>query len=144
MILLDTNVVSEAMKPGPNQSVAAWLDMQVAETLFLSSVSLAELMFGIQTLPDGRRKTGLAYALDELLKLYHGRVLLFDAEAARHYAALAARAREAGKRLPIADGYIAAIAATAGFIVATRDIAPFEAAGVSIVNPWTEEPLLHR
>ena len=86
MILLDTNVVSEAMKPEPDSAVRAWLNEQVAETLYLSSVTLAALLFGIGALPEGRRKNGLGEALNGLLELFGDRVLTFDTEAARLYA----------------------------------------------------------
>lgn len=136
MIVLDTNVVSEAMKPSPNPTVLAWLNAQVAETLYLSSVTLAELLYGIGTLPEGRRKDALAGMLDGLLELFASRVLPFDADAARCYAQLATQARAAGKGFPTPDGYIAAIAVSHGFTVATRDTSPFEAAGVPVINPW--------
>ncbi|MGJ4911337.1 type II toxin-antitoxin system VapC family toxin [Bradyrhizobium oligotrophicum] len=137
MILLDTNVVSEAMKPEPSPEVLAWLDKQVAETLYLSSVTIAELMFGIGALPRGRRKERLAAALNGLLELFGSRILPFDTSAARHYAELAVKARAAGKGFPTPDGYIAAIAACHGFIVASRDTSAFKAAGIGFVNPWT-------
>jgi predicted nucleic acid-binding protein len=136
MIVLDTNVVSEAMKPEPHPAVRAWLNEQVAETLYLSSVTLAELLFGIGAIPAGRRKNLLAETLDGLLDLFGERVLAFDAGAARRYAELAVKARTAGKGFPTPDGYIAAIAAARGFIVATRDTGPFEAAGLNVINPW--------
>ena len=136
MIVLDTNVVSEAMKPGPHKAVQAWLDEQAAETLYLSSVTLAELLFGIASLPAGRRKDGLAQTLDGLLELFRDRILAFDTDAARHYAELAVAARAAGKGFSTPDGYIAALAAARGFSVATRDVAPFRAAGVKVINPW--------
>lgn len=136
MILLDTNVVSEAMKPGPDPAVRAWLDEQAAETLYLSSVTLAELLFGIGCVPDGRRKTALVQTLEGLLALFGDRILAFDTDAARHYAVLAVAARAAGKGFSTADGYIAAIAAARRFTVATRDVAPFLAAEVAVINPW--------
>ncbi|MGJ4931082.1 type II toxin-antitoxin system VapC family toxin [Bradyrhizobium sp. HKCCYLS2038] len=137
MILLDTNVVSEAMKPEPSPQVKSWLDQQVAETLYLSSVTIAELMFGIGALPRGRRKDRLTAALNGVLELFGSRVLAFDTSAARHYAELAVKARAAGKGFPTPDGYIAAIAACHGFIVASRDTSAFKAAGIAVVNPWT-------
>ena len=97
MILLDTNVVSEVMKPQPNPAVRAWLNEQAAETLFLSSLTLAELWFGIGALPAGKRRNMLAET---------------------------------------PDGYIAAIAASRGFIVASRDTAPYLAAKITVINPW--------
>lgn len=136
MILLDTNVISEAMRPRPHAAVQAWLDEQAAETLYLSSVTLAELLFGIGALPAGRRKDALGQMLDGLLALFGNRVLAFDADAARHYAGLAVAARAAGKGFSTPDGYIAAIGTARGFVVATRDVGPFQAAGVKIINPW--------
>jgi len=138
MIVLDTNVVSEAMKPEPDAAARAWLNNQLAETLYLSSVTLAELLFGIRALPAGQRKDRLTVALDGLLELFGDRVLPFDTEAARHYAELAVTAKAGGRGFPTPDGYIAAIAAANGFIVATRDTGPFEAAGVPLINPWEE------
>lgn len=137
MIVLDTNVVSEAMKPEPAAAVRDWLDEQAAETLYLSSVTVAELLFGIGALPDGRRKRQLATVLDGLLVLFDGRVLAFDTDAARHYADRAVVARRAGKGFPTPDGYIAAIATAHGFAVATRDTSAFEAAGVPVIDPWS-------
>ena len=136
MIILDTNVVSEAMKPEPNPVVRAWLNDQAAETLYLSSVTLAELLFGIAALPLGKRKDMLAQTLDGLMGLFKDRVLPFDVEAARHYADLAVVAKVSGRGFPTPDGYIAAIAASRGFIVASRDTAPYEAAKVTVINPW--------
>jgi predicted nucleic acid-binding protein len=136
MIVLDTNVVSEAMKAEPNAAVRAWLDAQAAETLYLSSVTLAELLFGIGTLPSGRRKEALTQTLDGLLALFGDRVLPFDTDAARNYAELAVTARASGKGLPTPDGYIAAIANARGFSVATRDVAPFQTVGLNVINPW--------
>lgn len=136
MIVLDTNVVSEAMKPEPNPAVRDWLNNQAAETLYLSSVTLAELLFGIGTLPAGKRKDMLAQALEGLMQLFRDRVLPFDSDAAWRYAELAVKARAAGRGFPTPDGYIAAIAASRGFIVASRDTAPYEAAGIAIINPW--------
>ncbi len=137
MILLDTNVISEAMKPEPHAAVRDWLDAQVAETLFVSSVTIAELMFGIGALPQGKRKDKLAAALDGVLELFADRILPFDTEAARRYADLAIKARAAGKGFPTPDGYIAAIAAAHGFAVASRDTSAFMAAGLSVIDPWT-------
>jgi predicted nucleic acid-binding protein len=136
MIVLDTHVVSEAMKPEPHPAVRAWLNEQAAETLYLSSVTLAELLFGIKALPTGKRKEMLALTLDGLMGLFRDRVLPFDTDAARHYAELAVTARAAGRGFPTPDGYIVAIAASRGFIVASRDTAPYEAARVTVINPW--------
>ena len=136
MILLDTNVVSEAMKAEPHPSVSSWLNAQAADTLFLSSLTVAELMFGIGALPQGKRKDSQTATLESVLALFEARVLSFDIAAARHYATLATEARAAGKGFPAPDGYIAAIAAAHGFAVASRDTTAFTAAGLTVIDPW--------
>ena len=136
MIVVDTNVISEAMNPAPNQAVIAWLNLQSAQTLFITSVSVAELVFGIGILPAGNRKNALADAFEGLLALFEDRVLPFDVNAARHYALIASSSRANGQTIAIADGFIAGIAGANGFAVATRDTAPFKAAGLAVINPW--------
>lgn len=138
MIVLDTNVVSEAMRPQPSPVVVAWLNAQAAETLYLSSVTLAELLFGIGALPAGVKKDRLAQALDRLPALFPGRVLPFDQDAARRYADMAVIARALGRPLPVADGYLAATAAARGFAVATRNIQHFGDTGVELIDPWQD------
>jgi predicted nucleic acid-binding protein len=136
MIILDTSVVSETMKPKPEAKVLAWLDGQAAETLYLTSVTLAELLFGVAALPSGKRMNRLKSAIDGLIDLYSERVLPFDMNAARHYASLAVTARRSGRGFPAPDGYIAAIAAAHGYLVASRDAAAFKSAGIKVINPW--------
>lgn len=136
MILLDTNVISEAIKPDSHPTVRAWLDAQAAETLFLPSITIAELLFGIGALPDGRRKSILAARIDDLLGAFAGRILPLDTSGARRYADLAVKARAAGKGFPTPDGYIAAIAAAHDFAVASRDTSAFKAAGLTVIDPW--------
>ncbi|WP_372021877.1 type II toxin-antitoxin system VapC family toxin [Tistrella mobilis] len=136
MILLDTNVVSEAMTRDPHPRVREWLDAQSAETLFLSSITVAELLFGIGALPPGRRRNALSAAVDDVLNVFAARILPFDTRAARCHADLAVKARAAGKGFPTPDGYIAAIAAAHGFAVASRDTAAFDAAGLTVIDPW--------
>jgi hypothetical protein len=137
MIILDTNVISEPMKADADPAVAAWLDRQAAETLYLTATNLSELLIGIELLPGGKRKRGLAAAIRELLEILFGtRFLAFDREAAAAYATLVSRAQAKGYSISVADGQIAAIAAVHRFTVATRDTAPFRAAGVPVINPW--------
>jgi predicted nucleic acid-binding protein len=136
MVVLDTNVVSETMKSEPDLSVRTWLNNQVAETLYLASVTVAELLFGIAALPEDKRRDRLEESVDGLMVLFRNRMVSFDIDAARRYAELAVTAKTRGRNFPVADGYIAAIAASRGFIVASRDTAPFEAAGLSVINPW--------
>ena len=137
MILLDTIVISEAIKPQPDPNVSAWLDAQAAETLYLSTVTLAEMQFGIGALPVGKRKVMLMEALDGVVELFAGRILTFDVNAARKYGELAVKARPAGKGFPTPYGYIAAIAAARGFTIASRDASAFLAAGIDVIDPWT-------
>jgi toxin FitB len=136
MIVIDTNVVSEFLKSAPSPAVLQWLNNQPSETLFLSSVSVGELLFGIGLLKKGQRRAALEQAVEALIALYSPRVLMYNDSAARAYADLASQAQLAGRKLPIADAYIAAIAKSNGFLVATRDTGPFQAAGVGTVNPW--------
>ncbi|MFQ5347280.1 MAG: type II toxin-antitoxin system VapC family toxin [Rhodothalassiaceae bacterium] len=139
MIILDTNVVSEPLRRDGDPGVVAWLDRHAPETMFLTTTSLAELLFGIAILPDGKRKDGLDTALADLLdKLFGARILPFDRDAARLFARLLAHARVRGRAISMADGQIAAIASVRGFAVATRDTEPFEALGVPVVNPWKD------
>lgn len=137
MIILDTNVVPEAMKPIPDDAVRSWLDEQAVETLFLTSVTVAELMFGIGALPAGKRREKLSAALDGLMGFFAGRILPFDTPAAQQYAGLAVRVPAAGKGFSTPDGYVAAIAAAKGFAVATRDTSAFNAAVIGVINPWS-------
>ncbi|HET7922805.1 MAG TPA: type II toxin-antitoxin system VapC family toxin [Gammaproteobacteria bacterium] len=137
MIILDTNVVSEPMKRNGSIAVQTWLDRQVAETLYLTTINLAELLTGLEILPNGRRKKGLKTALTELItQLFGSRILPFDREAAETYAALVGHARASGYALSVADAQIAAIATVHGYTVATRDTTPFAVADVPVINPW--------
>ena len=143
MILLDTNVVSEPLRPAPDTRVVAWIDAQALETLFLSAITVAELRAGVALLPAGKRRAGLQDSLEtRLLPLFAGRVLPFDLGCTPAYAELMAKARAAGLAIASAigstDGYIAAIAAANGLAVATRDTGPFEAAGATVINPWLD------
>lgn len=137
MILVDTNVISEPLRKSPEARVIGWIDAQPLETLYLSAITVAELRFGVASLPAGKRRDGLHDSLEtRVLPLFAGRVLPFDLAASQTYARLMAQARAAGLAIGAADGYIAATAAANGMMVATRDTAPFEAAGVSVINPW--------
>ena len=139
MILVDTNVVSEPLRPRGDPRVPDWLDRQIPRTLYISTISVAEILFGVRSLPAGKRRAALATAIErEVQRLFAGRVVPFDLAAARAYAALMSGARAKGATISILDGQIAAIAAANGFDVATRDEAPFRVAGLKTINPWTE------
>ena len=136
--MLDTNVISEPLKLSADAGVLAWIDAQSIDTLYLSAISLAELRFGIAALPSGKRKETLHLGLElRILPLFADRILPFDASASQAYADILSTARAQGRAISTADGYIAATAKCHGFMVATRDASPFEAAGVAVINPWT-------
>ena len=139
MIVVDTNVVSEPLKPQADPAVLAWLDRQAEHVLYLTAISLAELLVGVEKLPEGRRKTALAQSMRPLLaRWFNPHILPFDEAAATAYAKQVSRARAAGQAISIADGQIAAIAKQHRFAVATRDRRPFRVAGIEVVNPWTD------
>jgi toxin FitB len=138
MIILDTNVVSELMRLEPSPVVVDWVDRQLPEDVYLTAVSLAELLYGIARLSDGRRKTALAEELEAMVTddLGH-RVAAFDRTAAPHYADVAARRERAGRPISLADAQIAAICRSHDAVLATRDVEGFTGTGVRLVNPWT-------
>ena len=137
MIVLDTNVISEPVRPLADPAAVAWLDRQPKESLFLCAPALMEVLQGIALLPDGKRKKELAVAMHGLLtNFFADRFLAFEREAATAYASLISRAAARGIIVSVADGQIAAIAAVHRFTVATRDTAPFLAVGVPVINPW--------
>ncbi|MGA8907218.1 MAG: type II toxin-antitoxin system VapC family toxin [Acidobacteriaceae bacterium] len=137
MIVLDTNVISELMRPQPEPAVLNWVAMQPRATLYTTSINRAEILFGIEALPEGRRRAALADAaaamFDEDLA---GRVLPFDAAAASRYAQIVVSRRLAGTPIEAFDALIAAAAFVAGAAVATRDVGGFEGCGLTLINPW--------
>jgi predicted nucleic acid-binding protein len=139
MILLDTNVISEPLRRAPVARVINWIDAQSLETLYLSAITVAELRFGVANLPVGKRRDELQTSLEnQILPLFAGRVRPFDMDCTTAYAELMAKAKSAGLAIAAADGYIVSIAATNRFSVATRDVSPFQAAGVNVINPWDD------
>lgn len=137
MILLDTNVISEPLKASGDPKVVDWINAQNIETLYLSTIGLAELRFGIAALPEGKRKDMLYSSLEQrVFPLFESRILSFDISTSRAYATLRYRARAAGQAIAPADAYIAAIAMAHGLAVATRDIQPFISAGLTVINPF--------
>ena len=136
MIVLDTNVLSDPLKTRPDLKVLAWLDAQAAETLYLSTISYAELRFGVLKMPDGKRRNDLAAQIDRALELFKDRILEFNVKAAEQLAQIGARCMKMGKPATAPDAYIAAIAAAHGFSVATRNVDHFKHTGVLVINPW--------
>ena len=139
MIILDTNVVSELMRTDPSSNVLEWVAGQAAANLYLSTVSEAELRYGVEILPTGARRDRLLDEVEGMLwEDFAGRVLPFDRAAAQAYAVIAAVRRAAGRPINHADCQIAAIARSRGASVATRDMDDFEGSGIELIDPWTD------
>lgn len=143
MILLDTNVLSELMRPAPDVKVVAWLDQRQASEYWLSVVTVAEIGLGIALLPDGKRKVMFAeMAAKMLMEDFSGRCLPFDQEAALTYALIVASRKRSGQPISVEDAQIAAIAVTNHFTLATRNVRDFAAIDdLVLTNPWHEEGL---
>jgi predicted nucleic acid-binding protein len=137
VIVLDTNVISELMRPQPHPAVFAWVGAQSRDSLYTTSVTEAELFYGIHAMPEGRRRSGLAAAAEALFaEEFAGRVLPFGGAASRRYAEIVILRRKAGQPIEGFDALIAATASVAGSAVATRDIGGFEGCGLTLINPW--------
>ncbi len=137
MILLDTNVVSEPLKPRPSPAVLGWLNAQDPMDLHISTITVAEMFAGVEIMPKGSRRAGMQRLVQrEVLPLFEGRVLSFDEEAAREFAKIFAASKSKGRPIKFDDGAIAAIAKAHRMTVATRNTKHFESTGVPIVDPW--------
>ncbi len=137
MIILDTNVLSELMKPAPASIVVHWIGAQAAASLYTTSITQAEILHGIMLLPPGRRRASLEAAATAMFaEDFEGRILGFGADAASPYAQIAAGRHRAGRPISHFDAQIAAIARTTGGVLATRNVQDFVDCGVSVVDPW--------
>ena len=137
MIVLDTNVLSELMKPEPSARVASWAARQSIRSLYVTSVTQAEILYGILVLPPGRKRSAIETAAVAMFDTeFAGRVLAFGAEAAIRYARIASDRRRIGRPISHFDAQIAAMAGVAGASIATRNVDDFEHCGVEVVNPW--------
>ncbi len=136
MIILDTNLVSEPLKPKPNAAVLAWLNRQAPETLYLTTITLAELRAGIEISPVGKRRTALLEATTELAAQFEGRVLSFDQDSAHAFGRVFASTQAAGNPIHFGDCAIAAITIRRGFVLATRNVRDYKGAGIELINPW--------
>jgi toxin FitB len=137
MVLLDTNVVSEMMRPEASPIVLKWFSRQRAQEVYGSSVSLAEVFYGIELLPAGKRRHDLLEGAEKMFsKVLAGRVFVFEEEAAHAFARIASARRKAGRPIAELDAQIAAIAYVHGATLATRNTSDFEGCGVRLVNPW--------
>ena len=137
MIVLDTNVVSELLRREPADAEVAWVDQQPADEAWLTAVTLAELLYGIGWLPDGRRKADLAVALDAMIvEDFDHRIAAFDEPAAAHYADIVVVRERNGRPISAADAQIAATCRSHGALLATRNVDDFADTGITIANPW--------
>ena len=137
MIILDTNIVSELLRPEPEPRVEAWLAAQEGAQVYLTAVSEAELRLGVAILPEGQRRDTLAKAVDGILREdFRDRILPFDSAAARAYAVIGAERGAAGRPISQFDCQIAAIGRAHGGTVATRNAKDFESCGIEVIDPW--------
>jgi len=139
MIILDTNIVSELLRPVPEAKVEAWLAAQDGAQVYLTTISEAELRYGVAILDDGKRRDVLAEAVDAILREdFRGRILPFDSPAAEAYAVIASERRMAGRPISQFDCQIAAIGSARGAAVATRNAKDFLGCGIEIIDPWAD------
>ena len=137
MIILDTNIVSEMMKTAPFRTVLDWLNAQDAASLYVTTITLAEIGYGLRLLPDGQRRRLLAERFDRFIAgAFDQRILSFDEAAARAYGDIMGHRKELGRPISITDGQIAAIARANGFGIATRNIKDFEDSQIALINPF--------
>ncbi len=137
MIILDTNVVSEFMTSPPESSVLSWLNAQNTASLYLTTITIAEIGFGLRTMPQGKRRDMLTERFEQFVKTaFEHRILPFDEDAARVYGEVLGYRREIGRPISSLDGQIAAIARSRGFSVATRNIKDFEECQIDLINPF--------
>jgi len=136
MVIVDTNVLSEEMRPAPSASVLAWFRQQNAANLFTTAVCQAEILVGVALLPDGRRKLHLETAARDVLELFAGRILPFDSAAAGAYAEIVAARQLIGRPINDFDAQIAAIARSRDMALATRNGSDFEGIGLHVIDPW--------
>ena len=137
MIILDTNVLSELMRPAPEEAVVQWLDRQPAGEVAVTSITVAEILFGIERLPEGRRRTRFSESAADLFETdFAGRILPFDAKSASYYAMEVAANERQGKTVSMADAQIAGICMSNDAALATRNIRDFEAFPLTRINPW--------
>ncbi|NYS26834.1 type II toxin-antitoxin system VapC family toxin [Rhodobacteraceae bacterium 2376] len=138
MIILDTNVISELLRPAPEPRVEQWLSAQDGLNVYLTSISEAELRYGLAIMGNGKRRAALVDAVDRILREdLAGRILPFDSSAAQSFATIAAARRAAGRPIAQADCQIASIAHACGAKVATRNTPDFEGCEIDLINPWT-------
>ncbi|MGK2959589.1 MAG: type II toxin-antitoxin system VapC family toxin [Acidimicrobiales bacterium] len=138
MIILDTNVVSELMRPEPSAVVKHWLLARPGRELYTTAISLAEVLYGIEKLPDGRRKDLLRSTANDVFDAFEDHVLAFDVDAAEEYARLVDTRQRLGRPIDGFDAQIASICRTHLAPLATRNVKDFQQTGIDIIDPWKE------
>ena len=139
MIILDTNIISELMKPLPNEQVMAWISEQQTESLFVTSITIAEISYGISILPKGSKRSFLETAFHQAInEAFSNRILFFDDISAHVYGAVMAQRKIQGKPMSIPDGQIAAIAKTHKAVLATRNLSDFIDSGIQLTDPFQD------
>jgi predicted nucleic acid-binding protein len=136
MIILDTNVTTELMRPAPTPAVVAWVAAS-GPALATTSITMAEIRYGIERLPGGRRKDKLAAAANEIFETFADQVLPFDRRAAAEYAAVVSTRDRAGSPIDGFDAQIAAICRAHNAVLATRNVKDFQGIGLELLDPWT-------
>jgi predicted nucleic acid-binding protein len=136
MTVLDTNVLSEVLRPMPEDVVSGWLRTQERAGLFLTAITQAEILYGVEVLPAGKRRTQLLNAIEGVLGEFSGRILPFDEKSARVFPKIVAGRRKMGVPISQSDAMIAAVCSSQGATLATRNVRDFAHCGVRVVNPW--------
>lgn len=140
MLVIDTPILSELMRPDPDPRIVDWFDASYISDLYVTTITEAEIRTGLAYLPEGARRQRMTDTIEQMFeRFFVGRILSFDRPAARVLAEFAAARRSIGRPLPFADGQIAAIARSHDMIVATRNVKDFEGIQMQVINPWETE-----
>ncbi len=141
MIILDTNIISEMMKPNPSTKVVAWMDQQASMQLFMTTITIAEIVYGLHALPHGNRKQWLEQAFhNAALEAFKNRILSFEERAAFQYGKMMSLRKAEGRPMSVPDGQIAAITSVHRFAIATRNVNDFLNCGIEVINPFEYNP----
>jgi len=138
MLILDTGILAEAIKASPDPKVGAWLGTQPRDDLYTTSIAQADILYGVESLPPGKRRADLLAAVVEIFAFFDKRVLAFDADAARAHPQIVLNRKMMGQKIEPANAMVAAITRSRGATLATRNTAEFAGCGIRVVDPWLE------
>jgi toxin FitB len=142
MVIVDTNVLSEVIKPTPANKVLQWMASRPASGLFTTTITMGEVLFGLELVPAGKRRVALQHAIEKMFEdQFAGRILPFDRDAARAFADISAKCRRLGRPIGEMDAQIAGIARSQGAAIATRNVRDFKDCGVELIDPWSDQPV---